>query len=158
MFFLFVLHTNENKNGGLNKYLYNQREAKALTGNERHGVEGVPPLVRNFDRFSGLGVIRHGVSLLVCMPNNFLHIKRVQRVQNIEEIFAIRYASFGQLLREVLHELHVFLRHRPEFDHGKFVKERHIYEANLFQLEKLLFFCEDFFEEVFVHHVLRRQV
>ena len=92
-------------------------KAEALTGNERHGVEGIPPLIRNFDRFSDLGVIWHGVSLLICMSDNFLHIKWVQRVKNIEEIFTVRYASFGQLLWEVLHELDVFLRHRPDFDH-----------------------------------------
>ena len=110
MFFPFVLHTGENSINFL-------REKKVLTGNERHRVEGVPPVVRDFDGFFGLGFIRHGVPLIICVTNNLLHILWLERVQNIEKIFSVWHAAFGQLVREVLLDLFVFLRHRPDVDH-----------------------------------------
>ena len=92
------------------------RKNEVLTGNERHRVEGVPPLVRNFDGFFDLGFISHGVALIICVPNNLVHILWLERVQNIEKILSVRHAAFGQLVREVLLYLLVFLRHRPDVD------------------------------------------
>ena len=110
MFFPFALHTGE-------KNICLLKKEQVLTGNERHSVEGVPPVVRDFDCFFGLGLIRHGVSLSICVTNDLLHILWLERVQNIEEIFSVWYAPFGQLVREVLLDLFVFLRHRPDVDH-----------------------------------------
>ena len=92
------------------------------------------------------------------MANNLVHILRLERVQNIEKIFSIWHAAFGQLVREVLLDFLVFLRHRPDVYHRKFVEQRHVDPLNFFKRKKILVFLEDFPEEIFVDHVLRRHV
>ena len=129
-----------------------------LTGFERNGVERVPPLVSHFDGLVGLGLASHGVPLLVRVLYNLADVLRVESVHDVEKIFTVGHTPLSHLFREVLHERRVVLEHRPQVAHGEFVVQRDIDPADLVKSKQRLFIGEHFLEEIFVDHVLRRNV
>ena len=55
-----------------------------------------------------------GVPLVVGVDDEVLQVRRLQRVQAVEEVVPGRQPTFGQLIREVQHELSVALHVGPE--------------------------------------------
>ena len=60
-----------------------------LTGLERNRVERIPPLISHFDGFVGYGLTSHGISLLVRMLYELLHVLWMESVHDVEQVFAV---------------------------------------------------------------------
>ena len=90
--------------------------------------------------------------------DQLLHVLFLKSVQNVPEVLSVWHSSLRQFAWKEPHEVLVFLHHGPKREHRQLVVERNVYALDFVQLQKVLLFSEDFFEEVFVHHVLRRQV
>ena len=131
---------------------------RQLTGNKSTLVEGVPPVVRDFDELFGHSFALRRVPLLVCVLSDLLQVGRLESVNQVEEVLSIRNSSLRHLRWEEPHELLVRLKHWPQFDDGKFIVLRNGDSFDLVQTQKRLFFNEDLFEEIFVEHPVWRQV
>ena len=62
---------------------------KLLTWDEGNRIESVPPVVWDFNSFSGYGVVRHRITLIVRMLDKSLQVIWLKRVQNVEHVSAI---------------------------------------------------------------------
>jgi len=87
-----------------------------------------------------------------------LQVSWLKRVQNIEEVFSVRYTALSHLRWEVQHELFIVLQHWPDVAYRKFIIQRHIDSGDLVESQQGLIFTQHFLQKIFVHHVLRRQV
>ena len=131
---------------------------RTLTGDERHRSQLLPPLVRDLDRLDGLRLRFRRVALRLGVLDELLDVVGVDCVYNIPEVLSVGHSPLWQLAGKEPHDFPIFLHHRPKRGHSQLVVERHVHAVDFIKRHELLLFFEDFFEEVFVHHVLRRQV
>lgn len=135
------------------------RLAKAiLTGDERDRLEFLLPGWRHFDEVSLLFDVGCGVPKLVRVVYDGLHVVASDGVEDVECVVSIGKAVFGQLLREVAHQVPVLLDHRPHVLDTEFVILGHVDELDFGHLEKPFALGEDILEEVLVDHGCRRDV
>ena len=90
--------------------------------------------------------------------DQFLHVVCVEGVHNVPEVLSVGHSSLRQLAWKEPHEGLVVLHHGPKRGHSQLIVEGNVYASDFVQRQKVLLFFQDFFEEVFVHHVLGRQV
>ena len=100
----------------MNNQLYVHRENLVLTRNERDAVESVPPVISDLDGFLCFCINSRVVALSLRMLNQLLEIFSLESVENIEEIFSIRYSTLGHFGRKIFHDLFVTPHHWPQFD------------------------------------------
>ena len=55
------------------------------------------------------------------MVDKSLQVSWLERIENVEEVFSVRYTALSHLRREVQHELFVVLHHRPDIPDRKFI-------------------------------------
>ena len=87
-----------------------------------------------------------------------LHVRHLQRVQDIPKIFTLRQAAVGCRVRHVHHKGCILLHEWPKLLHWKFIILRHVYLLDSSEFEQFLFLREQLFHEVSVQHLLRRHV
>ena len=150
-FFLYFLHKENNLQSE-----HSQHEV--LTWKEGHSVEGSPPAVTHFDCLQGFLFVYWSVPLFICMSDQPLQIICLEGEHNIEEVFTIRNSAFRQFVREVVHDLLVWLHHWPEFFDRKLIVQRYVNPFDFIQAQKSFLFCKNFLQKIFVEHVLRRQI
>ena len=90
--------------------------------------------------------------------DRLLHEVCMEGVHNVPEVRSVGQSPLRQIAWEEPHEAHVVLHHGPKLGHSQLIVERNADATDFVQLQKLLLFSQDFFEEVSVHHVLGRQV
>ena len=87
---------------------------RSLTADKRDVVESLPPLLTDVDGLLLLLLSSSSHSLLVCMLDYFLHVLGMHRIQDIEEVSAIRETTIWAWVRQISHDLLVSLGHGIE--------------------------------------------
>ena len=96
--------------------------------------------------------------LLIGMLHDLIEIIRLQRVKDIEEVLARRTLASWICIREVLHEICIFLEMRPQRLDRQFVVVWNIYLLDFGLLHQLLLANENVLEEVLVDDVGIREI
>ena len=92
------------------------------------------------------------------MFDQLLEVLSVESVEHVEEVVAIWNSILCHLCRKESHELLVLLQHWPDLDHSQLIVERHTDSLDLIESKQFFVVSEDFFEEIFVEHILGRQI
>ena len=95
-----------------------------LIGQVRHCLELVLPKLGDFYCLSLVVLVDSTHPLFICVAQQFGEVLRLDRVQDVEEIFPGRSLSNGVLLWKVLGELRVLVEHRPQVLDREFVVVR----------------------------------
>lgn len=131
---------------------------KILTWDEWDLVECLPPVIRHLNNLIGSSNPFSWVSFLVCIFDKLLQILPLKCIEYIEEVFAIRYSALSHLRRKIPHELLISLQHRPKLDHSQFIVEGNMNSLDLIEFQERFLLNKNFFQKIFVEHVVRRQV
>ena len=129
-----------------------------LTRNKRNTVQDVPPVIREFNSLFCFGHWCRLVALITRMSDQLCKIFSMKSIENIEEVLSIWNSTLRHFCWEVTLQLLVFSHHRPEFEHCKLIVERNTNSFDLVKSKKLFLISKNFFEKIFIEHVLGRQV
>ena len=134
------------------------RRSVTLTRYEGHGVQLLPPLLRNDYILSRLCLSGDRVTLLVGVLYQPSDVLLVERIEHVPEVKPVWQSALRQLVGEVGQEVGLVFGEWIHVLDGELVVDRHVDELDLPELEQALIAAEHRLEEVLVHHGLRRQV
>ena len=86
-----------------------------LTADEWNAGKLLPPLLSDLDGFHLLGFVLSSHSLVVGMLDEISHVVRLESIEQVEEVSAIRLSTVLARVRQVLHHFIVFEKHGVEF-------------------------------------------
>ena len=92
------------------------------------------------------------------MSDQLLKIVSLTSIEYVEEILSVRNSTLRHFCWKVLHQLLVAFHHRPQIDDCEFVVERNTNSFDFTQSKEFLLVDQDLFEEIFIEHVLGRQI
>jgi hypothetical protein len=109
------------------------------------------------------GVVFHPLArnrhaLFVCVFEDVLTILMVNRIQYVEEVFAIAILSLRERVGHELHELRILTNFWPEICHGQLIVCRNVHSRDFVHIQKLFLASKHQFQKVFAYHRVRRHV
>ena len=129
-----------------------------LTRNEWNLCQFLPPLVTDTND----AIFKWGACCLVSVirsnPDKLLDILWIQSMQDVEEVWAVWVAAFGQAIGKVGHQLGVLFEAAVDVDDAELVILRHLNELDITECQQLLVLGKDLSEEVLVQHAVWRDV
>ena len=133
-------------------------KCQALTGQVRHRCQFLGPKLRDLD-----GLVLHGLTfgrmaLLVGVAEQFTDVFRLERVQDVEEVISWRAFVGRIMVREVTHDDRVLLELWIDVLDGELVVPRHLDGEHIHLLEQLFLPRQHRLQEIFVDHLLVREV
>ena len=129
-----------------------------LTGEEWDCVQLLPPVVGDLDA-AVVGLALAGFeSLAVGMEDEFSDIVRVEGIQDVEVVGAIRLTALGKSIRQEALELGIIFELLLQVLYAEFVESGDIDPLDVRELEQGLLLCEDEAEVILVQHPVRRDV
>ena len=131
---------------------------KLLTLHVRKLVELLKPVFADLDDGVGILTLIRQTPVVVGGRDELLSVLRIERVHHVVEVSPIRPTAFGQLFREVLHEVRVVLELWVEGVDTELVELGHVDHLDVDEVQQLLLLSEDHPEEVLVDHGVGRHV
>ena len=129
-----------------------------LTSEEWDGVQLLPPVVGDLDA-AVVGLALAGLEpLAVSMEDEFSNIVRVEGIQDVEVVGAIRLTALGKSIRQEALELGIIFELLLQVLYAEFVESGDIDPLDVRELEQGLLLCEDEAEVILVQHPVRRDV
>jgi len=80
------------------------------------------------------------------MFEDVLTILMVDRIQYVEEIFAVAILSLRERVGHELHELRILRNFGPEVCHGQLIVGRNVHSCDFVHLQKLFLSCKHQFQ------------
>jgi hypothetical protein len=92
------------------------------------------------------------------MFEDVLTILMVDRIQYVEEVFAVAILSLRERVRHELHELRILRNFGPEVCHRQLIVGRDIHSCYFVHIQKFFLPNKHQFKEVFAYHRIWRHV
>lgn len=131
---------------------------KGLTGQVRHGGQFLGPELGDLDGIVLPGLTLGRIALPIGMVQEPTEEIGLQRVEDIKEVIPWRASARRVLVGEVAHEDRILLELWVERLDGQLIILRHVNVSDISFLEQLFLSRQDCLEEIFIDHILVRQV
>ena len=92
------------------------------------------------------------------MLEDVLTVLMVDRIQYVEEVFAVAILSLWERVGHELHELRILRNFGPEICHGQLIVCRDIHPCYFIHVKKFFLPNKHQFKEVFAYHRIWRHV
>ena len=140
--------------------LYQNRisESIELTGDEWLLIKSVYPVLSHFDDLCPLSFAFYSVTLVIGVFDELFGVLGIYGVHNVEKIIPVGKSTFGQLVREVLHEVRRILRLWSQSLCRQLIVHGHVDELDILDGHELLFLCKNLLQEVLIHHGIARKI
>ena len=92
------------------------------------------------------------------MFEDVLTILMVDRIQYVEEVFAVAILSLRERVGHELHELRILRNFGPEICHGQLIVGRNVHSCDFVHLQKLFLAGKHQLKEIFAYHRVWRHV
>ena len=116
------------------------------------------PILIHLDGVVFHPLARNRHALFVCVFEDVLTILVVNRIQYVEEVFAVAILSLRERVGHELHELFILTNFWPEVCHGQLIVGRNVHSCDFVHLQKLFLAGKHQLKEIFANHRVRRHV
>ena len=116
------------------------------------------PILIHLDGVVFHPLARNRHALFVCVFEDVLTILMVDRIQYVEEVFAVAILSLRERVGHELHELRILRNFGPEVCHGQLIVGRNVHSCDFVHLQKLFLAGKHQLKEIFAYHRVWRHV